>query len=380
MLEGANSCSDAEGMGFMKKVTLQMIADKLNVSKALVSKALSGDSAVNEVTREIIWKTAEEEGYRIKGRKPGSAPGTGNLAVLMPRAYLDDPEYWGKIIKGIDAELAKQGYSMLLSSIDVTMKVKDGMPLGITERKVDGVVVLGQLPEAYTDQLTKRKLPFVLVDPDAQHPDLDLVMANNYLGASQAAQLLLREGHRRLAFVGDADTTWSFSERRRGFEDAIAAHNRKRPKDAAELAVVGGMGVSGSGMYTKPEFAASLERELRAERPVTAMFCANDLIAFDALKVLQPLGLECPADVSIVGFDDLTLAELNQPGLTTVKVPKEEMGSRAVQIVLGRIAEPEKLPELVMLSTALVKRASTVPAAGAGGGDTEAESAATAGA
>jgi len=350
----------------MKKVTLQMIADKLSVSKALVSKALSGDSAVNEVTREIIWKTAEEEGYRIKGSKRlGSSSLTGNLAVLMPRAYLDDPEYWGKIIKGIDAELAKQTYSMVLSSIDVTMRVKDGMPAAITERKVDGVIVLGQLPEAYTDQLTRRKLPFVLVDPDAQHSDMDQVLANNYLGAYQAVQALLAEGHRRLGFAGDAFTTWSFSERQRGFAEAIAVHNRRQPADQAEAVMIEGMGVSGSGMYTQPAFAAELGAELHAERRLTALFCANDLIAFDALNLIGKMGLSCPRNLSVVGFDDLTLAELNQPKLTTVSVPKEEIGARAAQLVLGRIGEPERLPELVMLSTSLIKRESTAPPAGA---------------
>ncbi|WP_244226521.1 LacI family DNA-binding transcriptional regulator [Paenibacillus protaetiae] len=340
-----------------------MIADKLGVSKALISKALSNDPAVNDMTRELIWKTSEELGYRIKSSKKKMMSGvTGNLAVLMPRAYLDDPEYWGKIIKGIDREMADHNYSMLLSSIDVSMRVNEGMPTSITENKVDGAIVLGQLPKDYTDQLKKRNIPFVLVDPSEQDPDTDLVLANNYQGAYQAAQLLLRQGHRNLAFVGDADTTWSFSERYRGFKAAVQSFNGNgNGNEEASFAVIEGMGVSGNGMYTKPEYKADLKRHCQSDNPVTAIFCANDLIAMDSMAFFQEWGISCPGQISVVGFDDLTLAELKEPKLTTISVPKEEIGAKATQLILERLHTPDKLPELVMISTTLVQRNSTAP-------------------
>ncbi|MDB5054529.1 MAG: LacI family transcriptional regulator, partial [Bacilli bacterium] len=149
----------------MKKITLQMIAETLQVSKALVSKALSNDPAVNEGTRETIWKTAEEMGYRIKNtRKSMRDSRMGNIAVLMPRAYLDDMEYWGKVIRGIDKELENNGYSMILSSIDISLSPKEGLPTSIYEKKVDGAIVMGHLPENYFNALETRKFPFVMVD------------------------------------------------------------------------------------------------------------------------------------------------------------------------------------------------------------------------
>jgi LacI family transcriptional regulator len=343
----------------MEKVTLQNIADILNVSKALVSKALSNDTAVNEVTREVIWKTAKEVGYRIKtSKKTLQSAVTGNLAVLMPRAYLDDPEYWGKIIKGIDKKLAEYKFSMLLSGIDVSTRVNEGMPSSITENKVDGVIVLGQLPKVYTDEIKKKKIPFVLVDPSEQDPDVDLIIANNYQGAFQAANLLLSQGHRKLAFVGDPETTWSFSERYRGFLAAIQGFSNNS-NETASVITIGGMGVSGNGMYTKPEFAGELKRYLLTDNPITALFCANDLIAIDSMAYFPVWDLECPLNVSVVGFDDLSLAELKEPRLTTVCVPKEEMGAKAAQLILNRIKDPSMLTEQVMISTTLVPRNST---------------------
>lgn len=345
----------------MKKVTLQMIAEKLDVSKALVSKALSNDPAVNEGTRETIWKTAEELGYRIKTNKRSMPESrTGNIAVLMPRAYLDDMEYWGKVIRGIDKELEANGFSMILSSLDISLPAKEGLPTSIYEKKVDGAIVMGHLPETYIHTLGSNRVPFVMVDANLLNASFDHVLANNFLGAYQATKVLLEAGHRRLAFVGDGDTAWSFRERKRGFEECVRDHNLKAGQDQVTSVTIGGIGVTGKGMYTDPELTESLHTYLVAdkENPVTGLFCANDLCAVESLKRLQDWNIQCPEDVSIIGFDNLTITELMTPRLTTVSVPKAVIGARAVQMMLRRIDNPDFVPELVLVATQLIHRAS----------------------
>ncbi|WP_123041517.1 LacI family DNA-binding transcriptional regulator [Cohnella candidum] len=340
----------------MKKVTLQSIADKLSVSKALVSKALSGDPAVNEGTRETIWQTAEELGYRFKtSRKPSAPMQTGNMAVLMPRAYLDDMEYWGNVLHGIEKELLEHQFSMLLSSIDIAQSPKEGLPSSIYDRKVDGAIVMGHLPDSYVTALKTHAIPFIMLDANMLDPTVDHVLANNFLGAYHAVTYLLEKGHRRVAFVGDADTAWSFRERCRGFDEAVRDFARKTGEEV-ESAHIEGVGVSGKGMYTAPAFPDAVKGCFLKEKPVTGLFCANDLTAFEALKVLAELNVRCPDDVSVIGFDDLTLTKLMQPNLTTVRVPKSAIGSRAADLILRRIREPEAVPELILLSTELVER------------------------
>ncbi|MDB5053083.1 MAG: LacI family transcriptional regulator [Bacilli bacterium] len=344
----------------MKKITLQIIAEKLNVSKALVSKALSNDPAVNEGTRETIWKTAEEMGYRIKNtRKSTRDLRMGNIAVLMPRAYLDDMEYWGKVIRGIDKELENNGYSMILSSIDISLSPKEGLPTSIYEKKVDGAIVMGHLPDSYFKALEARKFPFVMVDASLLNLTIDHVLANNFLGAFHATGTLLEAGHRKLAFVGDAETSWSFRERSRGFEEAIRYFNATSAEKAS-FVTIQGIGVSGKGMYTAPEFTQNIHRYLVEDKvnTVTAMFCANDLCAMESLKILNNYNLICPDDVSIIGFDNLTITEQMTPKLTTVSVPKAAIGSRAVQMILRRIENPDYISEWVLISTLLIERAS----------------------
>jgi DNA-binding LacI/PurR family transcriptional regulator len=354
-----------KGSGFVaiQKITLQMIADHLHVSKALVSKALAGDPAVNEGTRETIWKTAEEMGYRFKhARRASSAERRGNLAVLMPRAYLDDMEYWGKVLHGIEKELSEHGYSMILSSIDVNLPTKAGLPSSLYERKVDGAIVMGHLPESYVQELRKQQLPYVMLDANLTEPTVDHVLANNFLGALQAVIHLLQAGHRRIAFVGDGDTSWSFRERSRGFQEAIRDYNQRMPQEGSSAGVaakvVAGIGVSGNGMYVTGPFADNLKRAVSGPDAATGLFCANDLTAFETLKLLADWGIRCPEEISVIGFDDLTLAELMSPRLTTIRVPKNDIGTRAAQLILRRIQHPDVTAEHVLLATQLIVRGS----------------------
>lgn len=350
----------------MKKITLQMIADQLEVSKALVSKALSNDPSVNDRTREAIWKKAEELGYRIKPPARKALPGTrtGNIAVLMPRAYLCEMEYWGRIITGIDRELEHNGYSMMLSGLDIALPPEEGLPTSVYENKADGAIVLGHLPETYTDVFRERGFPFVLADANRLQPAIDHVMANNFMGAYEAVGKLLAAGHRKLAFVGDAATSWSFLERERGFATAIEQYAEDVGRRATYVRI-SGIGVSGEGMYVLPALAEGLRAHVVDEReePVTALFGANDLCAVEALKRLNEWNVTCPDDISVIGFDNLSLTGLMTPHLTTVSVPKEAIGARAVQLILRRLDRPDTVPELVLLSTALIERDSVKPPA-----------------
>lgn len=343
----------------MKKVTLQTIATKLNVSKALVSKALAGDPAVNEDTRETIWKTADMLGYRTKAskRNPPVSQGNGSLAVMMPQAYLNDFEYWGAVIRGVHNEMTAHGFNMVLSGIDLATIQKDGLPPIVEEGKVDGVIALGHLPEVYINLLKGKRIPLVKVDANFIDTEVDHVLSNNYIGAYQATSYLLQAGHRRLAFLGDAHSAYSFSERKRGFDQAAADFAAREGLKVSTVNITG-MGVSGTGNYTLPEFRVHLQGCLEDKPSVTALFCANDLVAIEAMGYISELGLSVPEDISLVGFDDMIVAEHTTPKLSTVRVPRTEIGRKAVQLILRQIEGVPGLPELVFLPTGFVERES----------------------
>ena len=343
----------------MERVTMQMIADRLGVSKALVSKALSNDPAVNDVTKNNIWSLAKEMGYRFKTAKsdrPVSV--TGNIVVLMPSAYLDDFEYWGQVIRGIHAETAFRGITMMLAGIDIALPASEGMPPVVEEGKVDGVVALGHLPDSYIAALKILGIPFVMVDANRVDPSVDHVMANNYWGAWSAVQYLLGEGHRSLAFVGDPESAYSFRERKRGFIQAVEEFSASHPGEGARVCFIGGMGVSGTGNYVNEEFAATLQEHVTGEAAATAMFCANDMVAIEVLRLLNSWGIDCPGEVSVLGFDDLIYSQHISPQLTTMSVPRTEIGQKAVQLLFRRIESPLAITEFVLLPTVMVLRGS----------------------
>lgn len=341
----------------MKKITLQTIAEHLGVSKALVSKALSNDPAVNEDTKETIWRTAEQLGYRIKSSKKQRAPANGGqIAALMPNMYLTDFEYWGELLRGIHDEAAKLGYNLVLAGIDITLSASDGMPAAVRERQVDGVIALGHIPEDYYMLLKGMRMPFVMADSNITDTSVDHVLSNNFWGAKEAVGRLLGAGHRHLAFVGDPESAFSFAERKRGFEAAVLDYRQANPGAEVLTASVPGMGVSGRGNYVSETFALTLKRLLEEDKPVTALFCANDMVALEALKLLAQWGIHCPRDVSVCGFDDLPYAEHANPRLSTMAVPRLELGCKAVQLVHRRIGEPAAIAELVLLPTTFTER------------------------
>lgn len=346
----------------MKKVTMQTIAEQLGVSKALVSKALSNDPAVSDATRENIWRTAERLGYRVRAPKksPLAAEG-GQLAALMPNAYLTDFEYWGELIRGIHDEAARCGCHLVLAGVDVDSPPSEGLPAVIRDGHVDGVIALGHLPPEYLAMLQAKRLPFAIADGNLAGDGADHVLANNFWGAKQAVLRLLEAGHRRLVFVGDPESALSFSERKRGFEAAAAEYRASHSEALVEMAHASGMGVSGRGNYITETFAAAVRRQLEGDEPATAFFCANDMVALEILKLFAEWGVNCPQDASVCGFDDLLPAARTRPRLSTVTVPRTELGRKAVQLVLRRIREPEALAELVQLPTSFAERDSIGP-------------------
>jgi len=206
-------------------------------------------------------------------------------------------------------------------------------------------------------QLKTAGFPFVLVDQRLQDIDVDSVMADNYSGGLQAAQLLLRHGHRRIAFLGDlaAGTT---QDRLTGMRDAIGdagiAFDRslvaELPRDTDRLG----------------DWSANVELRtneiMSRPHPPTALFCSCDAVARSAYRALSAMGLSIPGDVSVIGFDDDPLAEWLAPALSTIRQPFLEMGGVAIEQLCKRMSDKSAPAEQRVLPVQLVERGSIGPA------------------
>lgn len=353
-----------------KKVTMQQIADYLGVSKFVVSKALSGKGGVSEATQERVIQAASQLGYfsqknaYVKTMKLEQLPKVpaGNkqsVLVLMPNIRFQTKEslYWGRILDGIAARLEEGGYGMVIvseQSVDHFMHFLN--PNGIL-----GLIGVGEISTPLLLEVHRIGLPMVLVDHEDMLIPSDTVFTNNYECMYRLTKHLIGIGHTQLCFVGDTAYSRSFKDRFLGFRSAL------EEQEGVEL----GSGIKENGMLVVEGFEHEQFKEpikqwaikrMKAKALPSALLCANDMIAIGAVHALQELGVAVPGDVSVTGFDNIEDSYRMSPALTTVHVPKEALGKRAVERLLSRIAGKQEPMEKLLLAGELLYRESTAQA------------------
>ncbi|GFJ93805.1 substrate-binding domain-containing protein [Phytohabitans rumicis] len=214
------------------------------------------------------------------------------------------------------------------------------------------VVTVAQLSEEQRNQLRARGIPCVVFDPTMELPDdVPFVGATNWSGGRSATRHLIGLGHRRIATIGGPEHVLCCRARLDGYRAAM---------DAAGLAMDGGLVVS-TALTLEDGYAAALDLLSRPQRP-TAIFAGNDLQALGVYRAAKALGLTIPADLSVVGFDDLPIAALVDPPLTTVHQPLAEMAAAATELALA-LGRGETSQGGLELATSLTVRESTAPPA-----------------
>ena len=331
-----------------KNVTMDDIAFELEISKSLVSRALSDSYGVSDEMRNKIKFAAINMGYKFKAKKRERFSQTESITIIVERHDLLDSGFWVKIINGIQKELNKRGISVFLSIIE--NDDEETIPLSIKQMKTDGVMILGQIPLKHVISVSTSGLPIILVDSQHFHLKFDHVLANNYIGAYEATEHLIGCGHKRIGFVGAASYAYSFKERLRGFMDCISS---QKVDEFAPCQITDDFD-NFDIPFSKKQFKAVIDSR---ERP-TALLCANDVTAFIVYDILSEAGLQIPEDVSVVGFDNVPKSEWISPPLSTVHIPKTSMGERAVDLLMKRIENPDKSLEAVLVGTHLIKRQS----------------------
>lgn len=348
-----------------KKVTMQQIADHVNVSKFAVSKALSGKSGVSPDTREKIIQAATQLGYFVQKRnKPivshaisnrPASPDRNTIIVLIPnvREQNRQSSFWGRIIDGITVGLEENYLGMMI----VTEHITDNFTKLINPDAVLGLVGVGLISNQLLLEIRNLNIPFVLVDHEDSLIPSDVLFMNNYECVRRAANYLLGNGHRKLQFVGNIRYSRSFYDRWLGFRSMLEEQNVELVQHQELLTFEG---------VNRSEMTEQLDHILRemqqaGELP-TAFVCANDSIAIYVMTILMRLGVDVPNQCSVTGFDNIEDAGLSSPTLSTVHVNKEALGQRSVETLLWRITHPDGPKEKILLSGDFVLRQSTTAA------------------
>lgn len=329
-----------------KNATLTEVAEKAGVSVITASRALRGQVHVAAATRKKVLAAASELNYTpdvlAQTMRGASSKLLGVFLVGFRSMVLHE------LLVGIENEANRLGYDLVVVNVAIYDNGRTTGP-DMMLKLCDGIIWL--LPNGNHTLMAKLEtglLPCVLVNFSARPVSIPVVVGANHAGARDLVNHLIASGHSRIAFVGGAPHTGQSRERQRGYEEAL--------RDA--------------GIPVRPDYLASgdfvFDSGLRAarallalpERP-TAIFCANDDMAFGALQAAAELGLKVPADVSIAGFDDVPAAAAVTPPLTTVRQPLEEIGMRAVDELIAIIGGRQKSGSRIELPARLVVREST---------------------
>ena len=331
-------------------ITSHDIAREAGVSQSTVSRALRGDPRVDPATAARIVRVAERRGYMPNAAARSLVTRrTRTIAVVV--ADIKNP-FYPELVEALHEALGRSGYRMVLVNERTDTRGQAGLAELYRGGGADGVLFVSVTIEARVAKLlTASPFPSVLLNRDVDGADLDRVMADNAGGAAQVADLLYGLGHRRIAFIGGPANTSTTRDREAGFSKALA--QRGAPLDPANRR---------AGEYShRSGYQWATDLLDRAEPP-TAIFCANDVVAFGALDAARNLQIDVPGDVSIVGFDDLPMASWRAFDLTTVRQPLTDMARDAARILIERIEgrdDPER--ERLVFPTHLVRRSSTGP-------------------
>jgi LacI family transcriptional regulator len=330
------------------KVTIVEVAADAGVSFGTVSRVINNDIHVRLETRKRVQDSMDRLHFVANRQARSLAGGKSNtIGVLVPDLGTG---YIGEITHGIDAELAENNYDLVLFTTHRIAAKEANYVANLAQNTVDGfMLVLPRNPVDYVGTLTNRKFPFVLIDHQGTGEDCPAVGATNWQGAYNAADYLIKIGHKRIGFITGSLDLGAALDRLEGYQTALRTqHIPVDPKLIYE------------GTFNQLDGYTGANRLLDQENPPTAIFASNDVMAMAAMDAVREKGLRVPEDISILGFDDIPQASLVRPALTTVRQPLEQMGRVATQMLLEILHNPNSKPKRIELPTELIIRNSTL--------------------
>lgn len=334
-----------------KKTTSHDIAREAGVSQSTVSRTLRRDPRVDPTTAERVLEVAKRLGYAPNtSARSLVTRHTGTVAVVV--ADITNP-FYPQLVEALHEQLGRAGYRMILFNERTDVRGDGGLERLLYGGGADGAIFLSvTIDGGIADLLSASPVPTVLLNRDADGAVMDRVMADHVGGAVQVAKLLLSLGHKRIAFIGGPANTSTNRDRLAGLSTTLAEAGL--PLDPS---------LRRGGEFTHQCGFQWTTELLTDARPPTAIFCANDVVAFGAIDAARRLAIEVPARVSIVGFDDIPMASWESFSLTTVRQPLVDMARQAARILVGRIeGDDESDHNRVVFPTHLIQRATTGPA------------------
>lgn len=341
-------------------VTLKDIALKAGVSISTVSRIVNNDQkkSASKKTTEKVWALIRELGYvpnsdarnLIKNTKSDLSPLNKTIGCILTsqKDSFRDP-FFSQIMMGVQSEAALNGYV-----VGYTFSYSEDQSLlyqHIASTKMDGAIVLGRMSEDFLIFLKNNIQNFIYVGLNKVDRNFDEVICDAYDATCCAVEHLISLGHNKIGYIGGIPSLSKnnvINEHRfSAFNDTLNKHN---------IPVYDNY-IKNINLSSKEGFDAMSEIIMTGDLP-SAIFCGNDIAAIGAMKAIHKNGLRIPKDISVVGLDNIEVAEYVRPSLTTIHVPKEDLGRFAVKILIDRINNGHEVNALLKLPFTLIVRES----------------------
>lgn len=332
---------------------IDQIAKELGISNATVSRALNDRPGVGAETREKILERARElkytPGIMARGLATSQTFTVGFFVREKPSLPAHNDPFYTEILHGVEQICARSDYHVTIATLTGEILAKPAEFRFTRERRIDAMILAGpDIPNDFIMSMLQTNLPVVIVDNRLDHSQVDTVNCDDEKGAFMAAQHLISLGHQHIGVLSGPKHWASNTRRVRGYRNAIL--------EADLLFQVVHMD------RTTIESGEEAYRQIIRQHPhLTALCAVNDSMAIGAIRAARADKKSIPDDLSIVGFDDIAWASLNDPPLTTIRIPKQQMGKEAANRILARLNDPELLPAEIIVAIQFVQRQTTCP-------------------
>ena len=308
------------------------IATKLGVSVVTVSNALAGRDGVSEQMRQKICDTAEEMGYKPSNTKSGKkkppVPKLGkSVGIITSERFVGarGTFYW-ELTANISNKLSAMNVLTVYECITADSEKNCVLPNMIAEKKVDGIIVIGQIHREYIHRLSQIDLPLIFVDFYDNRYEIDSVNSDSFHGGYILTDYLVQNGHRKIGFFGSLNATSSINDRFLGYVKCLMENSLEYRSDWC--------------IPDRTERSLLLDKIDFPDEMPTAFVCNSDETAFRVISALKSKGVRVPEDISVVGYDNYTVSSICIPTITTVEVDLEKMSSEAVRIMAKKLSDP----------------------------------------
>lgn len=331
----------------MRRVTIEDVARVAGVSRQTVSRAINEKGDISPETRARVLAVVQSLGFRPNRLAQGMVTQR-TYTVGIEVADITNP-FFAEMVRGAQDVAARQGYHIFLANSDDNPAIAMQSLSNLVSHGVDGLITMfangmDEQIKAFADQYR----PLVLVNRTVEHPHISLVTTDIYQGAIQAVEYLVRQGHTAIAMLSNPPLTHGTSRRLAAYQETLHRHGlTSHPGWVAQGAptLQGGYAAARNILTTHPE--------------VTAIFGYNDLMSIGALRACQDLGRAVPRECAVIGFDNVPLAAMMMPSLSTVHCDSYALGQQAMHRLLDMIEAPGTVFPPIELRCTLILREST---------------------